>query len=194
MPESLSKISTQWSEIENIAGEDGPAMLANYLAVKYFDALAAKIKRYAPKLDDLKIHELASDVMYDLIKNDYRGIKRLDRNKGHLRGLFFRIVKSKLYEEGQKRKTVALDGFDQDTGIDDWVSIYIDFNESVEELKQKRPKLYQPFFYFYLEGKKIADIAEIMGVKENAIKQRLFAARQFLAKLLKEYNPKKNEE
>ena len=194
MSKSLSKISTQWSEMENIAGEDGPAMLANYLAAKYFDALAAKFKHYAPKLDDLKIYELASDVMYELIKNDYRGIKRLDRDKGRLRGLFFRIIKSKLYEEGQKRKDIALHGFDQGTAIDDWVSIYIDLNESIEELKQQKPKLYQPFFHFYLEGKKITEIAEMINVKDNAVKQRLFAARQFLAKLLKEYNPKQNEE
>ena len=189
MSESLSKISTQWSEMENINDENGPATLANYLAAKYYDALAAKFKRYAPRLDDLQIYELASDVLYDLIKNDYRGIKRLDRDRGHLRGLFFRIIKSKLYEVGKQRKTATLEGFEKEASVDEWVSICIDFDDAVQQLQQKRPKLYEPFRHFYFDGKKISEIAATMELNDNAIKQRLFAARQFLAKLLKDYEP-----
>ncbi|BBM87916.1 RNA polymerase sigma factor [Candidatus Uabimicrobium amorphum] len=190
MVESLSKIDTQWSEMENIAHDNGPSMLAEYLAAKYYDALAAKFKRYAPRLDDLKTYELASDVLYDLIKNDYRGVKRLSRDRGHLRGLFFRIIKSKLFEVGKQKKTSTFEGFEKETNVDEWVNIYIDFNDSVEKLKEQRPKLHLPFSLFYLEGKKIAEIATELGIKENAVKQRLYAARRFLADLLQEYKSK----
>lgn len=91
--QSLCQITTQWSKMENLDDTEGPRALANFLAAKYYQPLAMKFRQYHNGIDELKAYELASDVLYELIKNDYRGIKRLDRKRGKLRGLFFVSLK-----------------------------------------------------------------------------------------------------
>ncbi len=187
MSETLSRITTQWSEMEFLIDQEGPAALANYLAAKYYSVLARKFKKYAPQIDELRSHELASDAIYEFIKNDYNGIKKLDRNRGHLRGLFFKIIRSRLYHSRVKYRTQEDFSYESDDGADFCVDVYLDFHEALEKLATARPRLHTPFKYHYLEGKSLKEIAVILDIQANAVKQRLYAARRWLAEELKSY-------
>ncbi len=186
---SLSKITTQWSQMELLRDAEGPAALAAYLAANYFHLLAVKFKKYAPHIDELQAHEMASDVIYEFIKNDYRTTMKLDRDRGHLRGLFFKIIRSKLYRSGRKYKLQENFSEQAEEKANVCVDIYLDFEEAINKLLQERPRLHQPFVLHYLEGKSLKEIAEILEIESNAVKQRLYAARRWLGNELKVYQP-----
>lgn len=184
----LSRISTQWSEMEDLMDSEGPSALANYIAARYFQALAGKFKKYRPSLDDLQSHELASDILYEFLVNDYQALKRLDRDRGHLRGLFFKIIRAKLSKYGDTNEinVEEMEQFEVDTA-EKWIDTYLDLEVALKQLEEDYPKLYHPFVFHYLEGRSQADIAAVLGLEENAVKQRLYAARKKLAKYMKEY-------
>lgn len=179
---SLSEISTRWTEMEFLMHAEGPAALASYLAARYFDVLARKWREYLPHMDDLEAHELAADVLYEFLKNDYRTLKDLDRNKGHLRGLFFKIIKCKMSRLRRDRSLGLEEYPDREAG--EWADMYLDFEEALGRLGKERPRLHQPFVLHYLEGRSIAEIARDLDLEANAVKQRLYAARRWLAEAL----------
>ena len=190
--DSLSKITTQWSQIETLRKVEGPRALADFLAAKYFEALSSKFQKYLANIDDLKAHELASDALYELLKNDYRGIKRLERDRGRLRGLFFKIIKKIIIDNVYRKKKndklpddFALESEEQwSKGID----IYLDVHEAIEEMKKARPLLYDACVYYYFEGQKITEICTKMNLTPTAVKQRLHSARIWLNNKLKMYD------
>jgi RNA polymerase sigma factor (sigma-70 family) len=185
--EPLSQISTQWSQIEMLTEKEGLAALADYLSARYFEPLAKIFKKYRSKLDDLTAHGLASDVFYDLIKNDYKALNRLDRDRGKLRGLFFTIVRAKL--SGLGKNYQSIEEFEEQNGNEtaNWIEICLDLNTALEKLQKESPLLHKTFIYHYLEDKKILEIAKILRITEDAVKQRLCRARQWLAKALEGY-------
>ena len=183
--ESLSKISTHWTQIEDLLETDGPKALADYLAAEYFEALAKSIKRRRPQVDDLATHEIASDILYEFLKDDYRGIKQLNRDRGKLRGLFYKIIKRKLYWKEREKSHASIQPDHPDIKV--WVGIGIDLQNALERLREQRPLLYQSFVDFYLGGNKISEIATALEIKENAAKQRLYKGRVNLAEILKDY-------
>lgn len=184
--EHLSKISTQWSKMELLINREGPEALAEFLASRYFNALALKLKKKYSSLDELQSFEVASDIIYEFIKNDYHTLKQLDRNRGHLRGLFFKIIQSKLSRLKKPLTVEDIETFGEDE-TEPWVDFYMDFDGALEKLKEERPRLHTPFVEHYLKGKKLSEIAEELNLNENAIKQRLHYARLHLAKLLRDY-------
>lgn len=188
----LSKISTQWTRMEDLLDRQGPEALADYLAYHYFEALALKLKAKSSYLDELHAHELASDVIFEFIKNDYRTLKGLDRNRGHLRGLFFTIIRRKLSNLKTPAFSPDLSWLEEDKETDPWVDFYLDLEDALEKLEKDRPRIHKTFVLFYLEGRKISEIAEILNIKENAIKNRLYNARQWLAENLRGYGGSKS--
>jgi DNA-directed RNA polymerase specialized sigma24 family protein len=189
---SLEEISTQWSQMEDLMEIEGPNALAEFLAARYFEPLALKFKSYRKEIDELKAHELASEVVYLWIKNDYQTLKKLDRNRGKLRGLFTTIIQRVLIDQLWRKKTPkdSLEALEiPPQHLESWIDIYLDFQEAVEALKEKRPLLYTPFVQHYLEGKSLVEIAQESHLEINAIKQRLFSARRWLAQALQDYLP-----
>lgn len=186
---SLEEISTRWSQMEDLIEEEGPSALAEFLAVRYFEAMARKFKQYRKEIDELRAHELASEVVYELIKNDYRGIKRLEKNRGHLRGLLSKIIKKVIIDQIYRKKTEEnlLEEFNiAEKQLDHWVDIYLDFESAIETMIEKRPLIAHPFIHHYLEGKSLSEIATQLNLTETAVKQRLFSARGWLAEALED--------
>lgn len=184
--QELTKISTQWSKMEELIYQEGPAALAEYLASHYFNALALTLQKKNSYLDEFQAYSLASDIIYDFIKNDYHSLKNLRRDRGHLRGLFLKIIRAKLSKWKKTPSTSELDHHQDDT--EPWVDFYLDLEEALSKLQKERPLLYKPFVMHYLEGKKISEISQLLHIKENAVKQRLFSARKWLAKHLPGYS------
>lgn len=67
------------------------------------------------------------------------------------------------------------------------LDLYMDIDEVVQTMKQARPLLYQPYYLYYMEGRKISEISKIMEISCDAIKRRLYSARLWLAENLKDY-------
>ncbi|BBM84225.1 RNA polymerase sigma factor [Candidatus Uabimicrobium amorphum] len=190
--EALSKISTQWTTIESILEQDGPKMLGEYLATKYCDALAKKLVQYRSRLNLLDAHSIVSDILYEFIKNDYKNMHTLSRDRGHLRGLFFTIIKRKLSKLHSKKLPESWPEL-ADQASDDtnrFVSISCDLEDALQKMQDNRPLLYQPFVSHYLEGKKISEIAQQMNLTVDAVKKRLQSSRKVLAEYLDSYQEK----
>ena len=186
MPKTLlNEITTQWTSMENLA-KNGPMALADYLAFHYFDVIAETFKKCCARVDDFRAHELASDIIYDLIKNDYQGILRLTRDRGHLRGLLFKIIRAKLSK--LRLKPSAKVNFEQEFCEQEvWLDIYLDVEAALEQLEEEKPTLYQALFLHCIEGKTVPEIAKKLSIPEGTVKSRLFSARQWLSKLLSAY-------
>ncbi len=188
--EHLSQITTQWTEMEGLL-KKGPAALAEYLAAYYFEILAIKFRQYRSGIDDLQAHELASDVIFEFLKNDYSLTLRLNRDKGRLRGLFFKIIKSKLFKLNKEKHPFSLKDIDIEEQLerdsDVWTDFSLDFKNALEKFEQKKTSLYNTFFQHYLAGMSIKDIAHLEQLEENAVKNRLYNARRYLKELLSHY-------
>ena len=187
----LETISTEWTEVEELL-QEGPSALAGYLAVHYLDILHTEIKRYNSKIGELQAHEIAADVLFEFLKNNYCGLHRLDRNKGHLRGLFFKIIKRKLSLHNKKISKSQTNGLilnenPDEEQMDLWANIYLDVQCALAQLKIERPLLYESLWLHYFEGKKISEISEQLQEKVETIKSRLYSGRQWLAEALHAY-------
>lgn len=170
--------------MESISEQEGVVALAEFLAAKYYSPLQLQIQKRIPKLDDGQIRDFVCEVMYELIKNDYRGIQRLDRNRGHFRGLLFKILErleKKAFSKNRVEISLEnLGDFSEDCQ-QAWTDVCLDLQEVLQTLQKERPLLYKPFTLYYLEGKNIREIAELVEIKENAVKQRLHSARCWIA-------------
>lgn len=188
MSKKLQDIITRWSEMETLIVKEGPAMLADYLAAQYFESIVVAVKRCGISIDDGKAHEIASDIIYDFIKNEYRTIKSLDRNRGHLRGLFFKIIKAKLSRISKKvfenlENCQVLEKEDNT-----WSDLCMDLDAAIEKMRQQRPLIHKAFVLHYLKGRKLEEIGKRLDLSLNAVKQRLYNARRWLSDTLQEYN------
>ena len=193
----LQDITTQWTSMEAILKEEeGPKVLADYIAAKYFDAIASKFKLHLRVADEEEIQGLAADVILELIKKNYGGIKRLDRNKGRFRGLLSRIIKCITFKEiNRRKKIVEIKEAQKNIFIHfqnkqvDLKPICIDVQNALEEMEKERPLLYKALDLFYLKGKRTKDIAQELNIKDDAIRARLCSGRKWLAQKLDSYNP-----
>lgn len=187
--EFLEKISTQWSRMEEISEKGGPSALAEFITARYFCAIVAKIRvKQKGSIDELRIYELASDVIYNMIKNNYRGINRIKRGMGKFRGFLSNVINNVIIDKiyRKKKQSDLPENIFQKISVD-LQDIYMDFQDTLGKLQETRPLLYEPFVMHYLEGKSIKKISGLLKIEVNAVKTRLYSARQWFAEEMKDY-------
>lgn len=182
----LSQISTKWTKMEELMEGQGPEALAEFLASLYYDALAVKLQRRCSKLSGIEAFEVASDILYEFIKNDYRLVKSLDRDRGHLRGLFNKIVRSKLHKR-QNRREEELMGESEGEDLEPWVDLSLDLGRALLELKKREPWFYEPFYLHFIEGRTAKEIAKILDLDFGVVRYRIYAARDLMKEILEDY-------
>lgn len=184
---NLAKMTTLWTEME-LEGQEGVRNLADFLACRYYQVLVKEFKKKMYQINDIDAHEMASDVIYDFIKNNYNLINKLDRNK-QLRGLFFKIIKRKISKHLTTKNSKKFENIDQ-IQLEDNLNYYMDLNVEIERIRDKlnkeKPQLYKIFLLYHFENKTINEISQECDIKENAVKQRLRRARIWLIDNLKE--------
>ena len=186
--ETFRKLSTQWGVMENILEQDGVRDLAEYMTVRYYAPLTKWAKKFHPHLDELAIYEVVSDVFMEFIKNNYEKLKKLDKNRDHLRGLLTTILKRKLskrYRSDQKQTSLENEAFLQ--VADQYEDFIIDFNQCLEKMRKERFLAFKAFSSFHIEGKSLKETAEELNINENAVAQRVHTARKWLREHLQEY-------
>lgn len=198
----LYDISTQWTQIENLLETMGPQVVVEYLDCRYRESFTAQLKRYRPQYDDSQIEDIATEVLLQFIREDYKKIKKLDRNK-KLRGLFFRILKSQLREyerREQKHKNIAINEMELESNFNDnanaIIRIRVDIEAAFDKIDEKlgtELKFAEIARWRYCEGNSIPEIQEKIQLREGktlgegAIIHRLKKVRNFLERTLREY-------
>lgn len=139
---TLNHVTTKWKKINDVIRNQGPKALAGYLTRHYFSPLAEMFRRHRPSLSHLESEELASDLLFELIKNNYRGIHRLDQNRGKLRGLFQKMIRARLSRLDDDRYRLIEDDDAPIDGLEAILDIHQDIHQALEQLAEDKPHLY----------------------------------------------------
>ena len=188
MVKNLNQISTSWDKIERLVDEEGPRALINYMNAEYSKSLLKKVKERA-YVDWFQAEEIVHDIFFDFIKNNYKLCYEIKKDRGKLRGLFFAIMRSKIYNATKANANlsdVETEEYFADDG-DEVVNLYIDIHSVLDKLKEERSPYYQVVILRYIEGNSISEICEKTNLSVDAVKYRLSQARKWLSVLLKDY-------
>jgi DNA-directed RNA polymerase specialized sigma24 family protein len=180
------QITTEWTKLENVKGEEGVKGLANDIVAVYFYPMAFEIERRYEGIDGFRALDLASEVIYDLIKNDYKTLGNLERDKGSLRGFLLKVMKDKL--KSYRRKKSEETGKDSEVEYEDmWGEFSLDFKEAMKELEEENPMFYKAFYLHHIEEKKKVEVMEILQLSKSMVDHRINGAVEFLRNRLRSY-------
>lgn len=192
-PKPLKYVSTDWTQLEQILDIAGPESLVKYLADRYVKILLQEFRKYNSKLDEGEIYMMVSQIFYDLLKDDYHQLKKINRNQGRLRGLLFHHIRCKVYSlKRKKHQEVAFiqsvsKSLKENPPII-MLEIIHDVHQVLQTLKNTYPNLHVVIYGHYFEEKSVKTLAEELNINVNAVKQRLFIGRQWLERVLRDYN------
>lgn len=187
MEPDLNYISTRWTEIETKQQNGDLRELADYLATRYFQPLAEVFRKRRSHLDKTGAFEMASEVFYELLQNDYAGLKRLNRERGHLRGLFYKIARAKLSKLEKKEESLEEQEEPEIAESQKEIEIFLDIHGALKRLEEEKPSLYEPFYRYYMGGEDISSIRRAMELNEPNIRKRIQRAKLFLESCLPDY-------
>lgn len=180
----LSKIPSMWTEICKIQRSQGLKAVAGFLSRHYFAALATQFKKYRPCLSYFQCEEMASDVLFDLIKNNYRYVGQLDRKKGSLRGLFFRMIRHRLAREDRNREEPRAEVPERSIEYQSQLEDHYDLHTALGHLAEESPILYETVQEFYFKSRPVSELTEEWNLSESAVRMRLLRAQHFLGDFL----------
>ena len=161
--------------------------------VNAFAQLVEKYKHmvYTVAFRMVRQHEDAEEIAQDVFLSAHRNLKKFKR-KSKFSTWLYRIVynKSLDYLKVNRKITVTtLDSLDLNMVMTENTIIKgIELNERgiiiKEALKELSPQDNALMVFFYFEELSLKEISKITGIKENAIKVRLYRSRQRLAEVL----------
>ncbi|WP_420601203.1 RNA polymerase sigma factor [Flagellimonas sp.] len=161
--------------------------------VNAFAQLVEKYKHmvYTVAFRMVKQHEDAEEIAQDVFLSAHKNLKKFKR-KSKFSTWLYRIVynKSLDYLKVNRKITVTtLDSLDLNTVmIENDIIKGIELNERgiavKEALRELSPQDNALMVFFYFEELSLKEISKITGIKENAIKVRLYRSRQRLAEVL----------
>lgn len=185
----LAEIETKWSRIKKFKTKKRFQALAGFLADEYFAALADKFRHYQSDLTPLQAEEMASDVLFELIDNDYRYLNELSSERGRLRGLFYKMIRQRLSKLGRDREYTNCDIPEGSTEVHSHLDIRQDIRAAIARLAKDNRDLAEAIEEVYFGGKTVEETATTLEVNINTLKKRLVKARSELAEHLEGYQP-----
>ncbi len=160
-----------------------------------FAKLVEKYKHmvYTVAFRMVKRREEAEEVAQDTFLNAYNNLSKF-KKRSKFSTWLYRIVYNKSLDylkSNKNRSTLELDAIEKYVGpTDESFFENIDREERKEIIKGALNKLSSKdnalVVFFYFEELSLREISKITGLKENAIKVRLFRCRQQLAAILSE--------
>ncbi|HHD82830.1 sigma-70 family RNA polymerase sigma factor [candidate division WOR-3 bacterium] len=165
----------------------GDETAIEYLLSKYEDRLFHLILKMTMNFDDSK------DIMQETFLSAIKNIDRFNQESTFYTWLYRIAINKTLnhIKKAKNRQNISLEKccrkMYEMKGLDEHV-LSFELYKRMQEAIHKLPEKYRlPFIMANMEGLPYSEIADILKIKENTVKIRLFRARNILKESLKDY-------
>lgn len=183
----LNKIKSRWTKIYQLKARNHPPDTVQYFTQKYFDAIAAQVSRKRSDLSPLQCEEIASDVLFELFKENFKNLRKLSRDQGNFRGVLSKIITSKLSRLARRKEIPHEDLPEVPVTPYETLDTKEDLHHALHRLSVDHPELHQTVMAVYFDEKTVPQAAAQLKISKDAVYMRLSRARTYLGEALTGY-------